>query len=61
MNNGATITALSRPKLTRGGTYIFKDTTGKTNELNAMRVKLIEPTSLAKEHTTKYNSNFQYR
>ena len=61
MNNGATVTAYSKPKLTPGGTYVFKDGAGKTNEINAMRVKLIEPTSLAKEHSTKYNSTFQYR
>ena len=61
MNNGATVTALTKPKLTPGGTYVFKDSSGKMTEVNSMRVKLIEPTSLAKEHTTKYNSTFQYR
>ena len=61
LNNGATVTALTKPKLTPGGTYVFKDGAGKLTEINSMRVKLIEPTSLAKKHTTKYNSNFQYR
>ena len=61
LNNGATITALTKPKLTPAGSYVFKDADGKMTEINSMRVKLIEPTSLAKEHTTKYNQPFQYR
>ncbi len=61
LNNGATLTALTKPKLTPGGMYVFKDGSGKPTEINSMRVKLIEPTSLAKEHTTKYNSSFRYR
>lgn len=61
LNNGATVTALGKPKLTPGGMYVFEDSSGKKTEVNAMRVKLIEPTSIAKEHTTKYNSTFQYR
>ena len=61
LNNGATLTALTKPKLTPGGMYVFKAGDGKMTEINSMRVKLVEPTSLAKEHTTKYNSNFRYR
>ena len=61
LNNGATITALTKPKLTPGGSYVFKDASGKITEVNSMRVKLIEPTTLAKEHTTKYNQPFQFR
>ena len=61
LNNGATVTALTKPKLTPNGTYVFKDGAGKMTEVNSMRVKLIEPTSIAKQHSTKYNQPFQYR
>ena len=61
LNNGATVTALTKPKLTPDGMYVFKDGSGKLTEVNAMRVKLIEPTSIAKEHTSKFNQPFQYR
>ena len=44
LNNSNTITSMGKPKLV-DGSYVFKDTSGRTNWIPSSRVRLIQPQS----------------
>ena len=53
MNNGARITANSKPKL-QGSNYVFKDAKGQPAEVPAGRVREIAPANMSKEEGSQF-------
>ena len=53
MNNGARVTAKSKPKL-QGAYYVFKDAKGEPTQISAGRVREIAPASMAREEGSQF-------
>lgn len=53
LNNGARITAASKPKL-QNGTYIFEDASGRQAYVPASRVREIGPASMYKDDKNQF-------